>query len=110
MYPQSSLPGNGRRSARPMFSSKNNKAPKVKLIDPNKFINKAVTEYEEEVFIPKLYALDPHKLMRCIENRSMLAHAQMVLHASLARKASAVALDFGRVEFPHELSWAGAPF
>ena len=35
-----------------MFSSKNNKAPKVKTIDPNKFVNKAVTEYEEEIFVP----------------------------------------------------------
>jgi len=52
MYPQSSLPGRGRRGTKPMFSSKNNKAPKVKYIDPNKFVNKAVTEYEEEVFVP----------------------------------------------------------
>ena len=33
----------------------------------------------EEVFVPRLYALDPHKLMRSIEDLSMLAHAQMVL-------------------------------
>jgi succinate dehydrogenase/fumarate reductase flavoprotein subunit len=54
----------------------------------------------EEVFVPKLYALDPHKLMRSIEDLSMLAHAQMVLHASLARKASSVALDFHRIDYP----------
>jgi len=54
----------------------------------------------EEVFVPRLYALDPHKLMRSIEDLSMLAHAQMVLHASLARKASSEALNFYRIDYP----------
>jgi succinate dehydrogenase/fumarate reductase flavoprotein subunit len=54
----------------------------------------------EEVFVPRLYALDPHKLMRSIEDLSMLAHAQMVLHASLARKASSQALNFYRIDYP----------
>jgi succinate dehydrogenase/fumarate reductase flavoprotein subunit len=54
----------------------------------------------EEVFVPRLYALDPHKLMRTIEDLSMLAHAQMVFHASLARKASSVALNFYRIDHP----------
>jgi len=54
----------------------------------------------EEVFVPRLYALDPHKLMRSIEDLSMLAHAQMVLHASLARKASSAALNFHRIDYP----------
>ena len=51
MYPQSSA-GRGRRGGRPMFSSKNLRAPKVKTIDPNKFINKAVAPLEEVVFEP----------------------------------------------------------
>ena len=54
----------------------------------------------EEVFVPRLYALDPHKLMRSIEDLSMLAHAQMVLYASLARKASSQALNFYRIDYP----------
>lgn len=54
----------------------------------------------EELFVPKLYALDPHKLMRSIEDLSMLAHAQMVLNASLARKASSAPLNFHRIDFP----------
>jgi succinate dehydrogenase/fumarate reductase flavoprotein subunit len=54
----------------------------------------------EDVFVPRLYALDPHKLMRSIEDLSMLAHAQMVLHASLARKASSRVLNFFRIDYP----------
>jgi succinate dehydrogenase/fumarate reductase flavoprotein subunit len=54
----------------------------------------------EEVFVPRLYALDPHKLMRSIEDLSMLAHGQMVLHASLARKASSRLLNFFRIDYP----------
>jgi succinate dehydrogenase/fumarate reductase flavoprotein subunit len=54
----------------------------------------------EEVFVPRLYALDPHKLMRSIEDLSMLAHAQMVLNASLARKASSAPLNFRRIDYP----------
>ncbi|MGD9158122.1 MAG: FAD-binding protein, partial [Desulfobacteraceae bacterium] len=54
----------------------------------------------EEVFVPNLYAHDPHKLMRSIEDLSMLAHAQMVLHASLARKASSRLLNFFRIDYP----------
>ncbi|MGD9159627.1 MAG: FAD-binding protein [Desulfobacteraceae bacterium] len=54
----------------------------------------------EEVFVPTLYARDPHKLMRSIEDLSMLTHAQMVLHASLARKASSRLLNFYRIDYP----------
>jgi len=54
----------------------------------------------EEVFVPRLYALDPHKLMRSIEDLSMLTHAQIVLNASLARKASSVPLNFYRIDYP----------
>jgi ATP-dependent RNA helicase RhlE len=51
LYPQSSA-GRGRRGGRPVFSSRNHRQPKVKTIDPNKFINKAVVALEEEVFEP----------------------------------------------------------
>jgi succinate dehydrogenase/fumarate reductase flavoprotein subunit len=54
----------------------------------------------EEVYVPRLYALDPHKLMRTIEDLSMLAHGQMVIEASLARKASSRLLNFYRIDYP----------
>jgi succinate dehydrogenase/fumarate reductase flavoprotein subunit len=54
----------------------------------------------EEVFVPRLYAIDPHKLMRSLEDLSMLTHAQMVLTASLARKASSMPLNFRRIDYP----------
>jgi succinate dehydrogenase/fumarate reductase flavoprotein subunit len=54
----------------------------------------------EQEFVPRLYALDPHKLMRSIEDLSMLAHAQMILSASLVRKASSVPLNFRRIDYP----------
>jgi succinate dehydrogenase/fumarate reductase flavoprotein subunit len=54
----------------------------------------------EEVFVPRLYALDPHKLMRSIEDLSQLAHGQMTLHASLARRASSKALNHFRIDYP----------
>jgi ATP-dependent RNA helicase RhlE len=52
MYPQSSMPGKGRRGGRPMFSSKNRRAPKVTSIDPQKFINQAIAPKEEVKFEP----------------------------------------------------------
>jgi len=54
----------------------------------------------EEKYVPKLYALDPHKLMRSLEDLSILTHAQIILHASLARKASSRILDFHRIDYP----------
>jgi succinate dehydrogenase/fumarate reductase flavoprotein subunit len=54
----------------------------------------------EEVFVPRLYALDPHKLMRSIEDLSLLAHGQIILNASLARKASSQLLNFFRIDYP----------
>jgi len=54
----------------------------------------------EEVHVPRLYALDPHKLMRGIEDLSVLTHARIVLEASLARKASSRYLNFFRIDYP----------
>ena len=54
----------------------------------------------EEKYVPGLYALDPHKLIRSLEDLSILAHAQILLHASLARKASSRFLDFHRIDYP----------
>ena len=38
--------------------------------------------------------------MRSLEDLSILAHAQIVLHASLARKASSQFLNFHRIDYP----------
>jgi succinate dehydrogenase/fumarate reductase flavoprotein subunit len=54
----------------------------------------------EEVFVPRLYALDPHKLMRSIEDLSLLALGQIILNTSLARRASSRFLNFFRIDYP----------
>jgi succinate dehydrogenase/fumarate reductase flavoprotein subunit len=54
----------------------------------------------EEVHVPRLYALDPHKLMRTIEDLSLLTHGQIILNASLARRASSRMLNFFRIDYP----------
>ena len=54
----------------------------------------------EENWVPKLYALDPHKLLRSLEDLSILTYAQIILHASIARRASSRHLDFYRIDYP----------
>jgi succinate dehydrogenase/fumarate reductase flavoprotein subunit len=54
----------------------------------------------EEKWVPRLYALDPHKLMRSLEDLSLLTNARIVLEASLARRASSQFLDFQRLDYP----------
>jgi len=54
----------------------------------------------QDVHVPRLYALDPHKLMRSIEDLSLLTYGQIVLNASLARKASSRVLNFFRIDYP----------
>jgi succinate dehydrogenase/fumarate reductase flavoprotein subunit len=54
----------------------------------------------EENYVPRLFALDPHQLMCCNESLSALACAQMIIRASLARRASSRFLDFHRIDFP----------
>ena len=50
--------------------------------------------------MPLLFALDPHKLMRSLEDLSMLEYAKIIIQASLARKASSMPLNFQRIDFP----------
>jgi len=59
----------------------------------------ALKEIEQD-WAPKLYALDPHKLMRSLEDLSILTYSQSIIHASLARKASSRHLDFQRIDYP----------
>jgi succinate dehydrogenase/fumarate reductase flavoprotein subunit len=48
----------------------------------------------------KASADNPHKLMRTLEVMDILACSQMVIHASLARKASSRFLSFIRLDYP----------
>jgi succinate dehydrogenase/fumarate reductase flavoprotein subunit len=54
----------------------------------------------EDKWVPKLYAADPHKLSRCLEDLSILTIAQVIVHASLARKASSRFLELQRIDYP----------
>jgi len=54
----------------------------------------------EEESVPVLFALDPHKLMRSLEDTSLLTYAQIIINASLARKASSMPLGFQRIDYP----------
>jgi succinate dehydrogenase/fumarate reductase flavoprotein subunit len=55
-------------------------------------------ERMEKEFAPQLYALDPHKLLRTVEDLTMLEHSKMIMQASLARKASR--MGFMRIDYP----------
>ena len=59
----------------------------------------ALEKIEKET-VPLLYALDPHKLMRTMEDLTMLDYAKLILQASLARKASSMPLGFQRIDYP----------
>ena len=54
----------------------------------------------EENLAPQLFADNPHQLMRSIEVLNILTNAEMIIHACLARKASAKYLHFTRSDFP----------
>lgn len=54
----------------------------------------------ERDYVPKLTASNPHDLMRTHEVLDILTVAQLVLHASLARKSSSEPLCFRRSDYP----------
>ncbi len=54
--------------------------------------------FENEM--PRLYAPDPHRLMRTLEVIDIFTCCEMILHSSLARKASSKFLGFNRYDFP----------
>ena len=54
----------------------------------------------QERWVPDLYASDPHKLLRTMEDLSILNYAQAILQSSLARKASSKHLHFQRIDYP----------
>ena len=49
---------------------------------------------------PQLMARNPHELIRSLEVLNILANAEIVLHACLAREASSKQLHFFRSDFP----------
>jgi succinate dehydrogenase/fumarate reductase flavoprotein subunit len=59
----------------------------------------ALEKIEQET-VPSLFALDPHKLMRSLEDISILTYAKIIVQASLARKASSFPLNFQRIDYP----------
>ncbi|MBN1160735.1 MAG: FAD-dependent oxidoreductase [Dehalococcoidales bacterium] len=50
--------------------------------------------------VPLLFALDPHKLLRSLEDLSLLTYAQIIIQAMKARKASSAPLNFRRIDYP----------
>ncbi|MFW9895544.1 MAG: FAD-dependent oxidoreductase [Candidatus Thorarchaeota archaeon] len=48
----------------------------------------------------KLYALNPHELMRSLEVLNILTNAKIIIHSCLARKASSKHLYFHRSDYP----------
>ncbi len=54
----------------------------------------------EERAVPKLYALDPHKLMRSLEDLNMIDNAKLFLIAAIERKASSNRLGHMRIDYP----------
>ena len=50
--------------------------------------------------MPRLYALDPHKLMRSLEDLSLIEHAKIMIQAMKERKLSNPKLSLSRVDYP----------
>jgi succinate dehydrogenase/fumarate reductase flavoprotein subunit len=54
----------------------------------------------EEESVPLLFALDPHKLMRSLEDVSLLVYGKIIIQAQLARRASSMPLGLHRIDYP----------
>jgi succinate dehydrogenase/fumarate reductase flavoprotein subunit len=54
----------------------------------------------EENELPQACADNPHKLMRLTEVSNILTVDEMIIHASLARRASNSHLSFDRLDYP----------
>jgi len=50
--------------------------------------------------VANAFARNPHELARTLECTVRLTVGEMIIHASLARKASSKALDFKRIDYP----------
>jgi len=59
----------------------------------------ALKEIEEDE-VPRLYADNPHKLMRSLEVLDILTCDRIIMHACMERKASSSFLNFIRTDYP----------
>ena len=50
--------------------------------------------------VPQAYAANPHMLMRAVENLNLIDCDEIIIHASLARRASSRHLGFTRQDYP----------
>lgn len=50
--------------------------------------------------VPKLCAANPHEFMRAVETLGLIDLGEVILHSSLARKASSKSLGFFRLDYP----------
>ena len=51
--------------------------------------------------MPQLYALDPHKLMRSLEDLSMIEHAKIIIQAMKERRLTSAKLGVKRLDYPN---------
>ena len=61
---------------------------------------KAWLERIEKYAVPQLFAPDPHKLMRAIEDLSVLEYAKIILTAMKERKSTMPEFSFERLDYP----------
>ena len=54
----------------------------------------------ESESVPMLFALDPHKLMRTMEDVSLLTSAKIMIQAQMARRASSMRFGLQRIDYP----------
>ena len=54
----------------------------------------------EENAVPQLYALDPHKLMRSLEDLSLIEYAKIVINAMKERRLTNPKLRVERIDYP----------
>jgi succinate dehydrogenase/fumarate reductase flavoprotein subunit len=54
----------------------------------------------KETELAEAYASNPHELGRLLECSSLISLGESIMHASLARKASSLYLDFHRLDYP----------
>ena len=65
-------------------------------------LNMALEEIDrlEKNAVPQLYALDPHKLMRSLEDLNLIEHAKIIIQAIKERKLTNRSLGMDRLDYP----------
>ncbi|MFX0057698.1 MAG: FAD-dependent oxidoreductase [Candidatus Heimdallarchaeota archaeon] len=71
-------------------------------IKSDKHLNLGLSLLEEieNVDVQKLYAQNPHELIRSLEVLNIITNAKLIIHSCLARKASSKYLYFFRSDYP----------